>query len=321
MPESDRSKEPAGIVEKQIVILFGAGASKGATHITPSQPPLGKDLYDRLAEEYPKEWGPESHLGFYSDGLRQDFERTMSDEVCQRVASIAVLEWQRPMALYFARFAPDGTGDDLYSRLLSFLREHGKIQRAMFGSLNYDCIFEQASVAAGFHVDYLGEQGGTESIKVLKIHGSCNFVTKNLELMKPHLSSPGAHVECGLECLSPQEASTVLAARFRDYAAFCVPVMSLYALGKDSLVAPVQIQSIRNRWNRYATEAVSIYIIGVRPNEGDTHIWIPIKKTTARMFYIGGRTDYEGWLRVNPRIRHLGETFEGGFESLLECLR
>ncbi len=176
-------------------------------------------------------------------------------------------------------------------------------------------------MADGYQVDYLGDHGGLDSIKVLKIHGSCNFVTKNLELMKPHLSSLGAHVECGLECLSPQEARTVLAAKFRDYAAFCTPVMSLYALGKNSLVAPVQIQSIRNRWNRYATEAVSIYIIGVRPNEGDTHIWIPIKKTTASIFYIGGRTDYEGWLLANPRIRHLGESFEGGFESLLECLR
>ncbi len=120
-------------MEKQIAILFGAGASKGATHITPSQPPLGKDLYDRLAKDFPKEWGSESRLGRYSDGLRQDFERTMSDEVCRWVPSIAVLEWQRPMARYFARFAPDGTGDDLYSRLLRFLREHGKIQRAMFG--------------------------------------------------------------------------------------------------------------------------------------------------------------------------------------------
>jgi len=64
-----------------------------------------------------------------------------------------------------------------------------------------------------------------------------------------------------------------------------------------------------------------MYIVGVRPNEGDRHIWIPVRETKAQIFYIGGRSDHDGWRRANPGIRFLGETFEQGFERLLECLR
>jgi hypothetical protein len=53
------------------------------------------------------------------------------------------------MALYFSKFTPDGTGEDLYSRLLSALRGCGKLREAIFGSLNYDCIFEQAASRLG----------------------------------------------------------------------------------------------------------------------------------------------------------------------------
>ena len=62
---------------KDLVYLFGAGASKGARHILPYDPPLGVKVYDHLAEHFPAEWGPGSRLNRYSEGLRYNFEETM----------------------------------------------------------------------------------------------------------------------------------------------------------------------------------------------------------------------------------------------------
>jgi hypothetical protein len=43
--------------DRDIVILFGAGASYGAGHVLPQVPPLGPNLYDALAAQYPDKWG------------------------------------------------------------------------------------------------------------------------------------------------------------------------------------------------------------------------------------------------------------------------
>jgi hypothetical protein len=67
---------------RDIVILFGAGASFGAGHVLPAAPPLGLALYDALATQYPNVWGPDSHPGkMWGDKLRRDFERAMAEDV------------------------------------------------------------------------------------------------------------------------------------------------------------------------------------------------------------------------------------------------
>jgi hypothetical protein len=89
-----------------------------------------------LEERFPKEWVLGSRLGQYAPGLRQNFEKTMFNEVCPRNPSINILEWQRNMALYFSSFTLDSTGKDLYSKLLSSLRDMGIMRKSIFGSLN-----------------------------------------------------------------------------------------------------------------------------------------------------------------------------------------
>ena len=37
--------------DRDIVILFGAGASYGSGHVLPQAPPLGAELYDALAAQ------------------------------------------------------------------------------------------------------------------------------------------------------------------------------------------------------------------------------------------------------------------------------
>jgi hypothetical protein len=121
----------------QIIFLFGAGASNGATHVHPAAPPLGRDLYNELAKRFPKTWGVESPLNNYADCFRRDFEKTMSEEVCGWQPVLNIVESQQKMALYFSGFMLDRSGEDFYSRLLDCLQRAGKLAQTSFGSLNY----------------------------------------------------------------------------------------------------------------------------------------------------------------------------------------
>ena len=305
----------------KIVFLFGAGASKGARHILPCDPPLGAEVYDRLAEHFPGQWGPSSRLGRYSEALRHDFEKTIFNEVCRWNPSLSILEWQRTMALYFAFFIPDSTGKDFYSRLLSFLQQSGKIRSSIFASLNYDCIFEQAADKLELAVDYSCGETQVNAVQVLKIHGSCNFITVDIQKSAPYyLTNPNSSTNCRMHCLQPIGIESVLKSRFSDANASYYPVMSLYSFGKNSIVAGVRIQEIRNSWSECVSEASVVAVIGVRPNSEDTHIWNPIRQTSAKLFYIGSTRDFDIWVSANHHFKFLAKTFEEGFDNLLTSL-
>jgi hypothetical protein len=303
-----------------LVFLFGAGASYGATHMLPERPPLGWEVYDRLAQAYPDVWGPKTLPGWYADGLRRDFERTMFDEICLRIPSLNILEWQRSMAMFFARFTPDESSEDLFSRLLERLKESGGFSEVVIGSLNYDCILEKAAVRLGLRVEYLSDGAGEDVARVIKIHGSSNFVTENLERHKVYLTSPGSAIGCAFECINPLLAEETLKEKFAPRELRYAPVMSLYAWGKNSLVGGVKVQELRNCWRTHALYAEQLVIIGVRPNRGDTHIWETVRGTGARVYYIGGREDHRGWQEANPRLESVGETFEDGFGELMRLI-
>src|SRR5208282_5526014 len=139
----------------RIAFLLGAGASLGAGHTLPTRPPLGNELYDALAREYPGTWGPESIIGCkYADQLSANIEETFANEICRWYPALHVLEWYRDMARFFAKFSLDGTGQDLYTRLLEFLKSTDMLLAATFASLNYDCLLELAAVGLGSNVNY-----------------------------------------------------------------------------------------------------------------------------------------------------------------------
>jgi hypothetical protein len=305
----------------ELVFLFGAGASQGALHIKPHQPPLGRELYDALAAGYPKEWGPESHLHFFAADLRDNkFERTMAEEVCPRVAPLSILEWYRPMALFFSSFAPDGTEKDLYSELLRALRGGRRLRTTVFGSLNYDCIFELAALRQGLTVSYQPATGGDEAVEVLKVHGSCNFITEDMSRWRHQLTSPGASVEFQFRMLPPAGLPETLGRVFSNRETHHYPIMSLYATGKGTIVAPVQIWNIRNSWGARAREADMLVIIGVSPNPEDLHVWEPVRETRARVFYVGGKAEFGQWPVSDDRKLHLGPTFKDASPELVRQL-
>ena len=305
-------------MRQRIVFLFGAGASKGAGHTLPFPPPQGLDVYDKLAREFPSEWGSGSRLGRYAAGLRQDFEGTMFKEVCTWEASLSVLEWQRTMALFFSRFVLDSTSRDLYSRLLLALQASGRIHDAVFASLNYDYLLEQAANRIGLGVDFFGKEQRQNNIVVFKLHGSCTFVTPDISGSRHQLTNPNSALGCGMEWLPPDNVESALVSRFSDPRTSHYPVVSLYSLGKNSLVGGTQVQEIRNAWTRCMSNAAVVAIVGVRPSSEDGHVWKPISSTSAKLLYIGSQKDFHKWKSANASFEIIGTAFEDGFEALLE---
>ena len=310
--------------DRDMVILFGAGASNGAGHVLPQAPPLGDALYDALAAQYPKEWGSESHLGkMWATQLRNDFEQAMYEEVLPKVDSLSLLKWHRRVAEFFARYRLDEGGRDMYSVLLSGLGSRGLLGRLTLGSLNYDCLLEEAILSLGLSTDYmLHERAPQGSIPLAKPHGSCNFITGDLFGKHGYLTNRDASsIECPFTELPVQALAGRLLERFStDQPAF-YPVLGLYSPDKPSIVAPAKLQDLRNTLAERIKRATAVVLIGLRPNLRDPHLWEPVAQSQAsKIVYVGAEGHYETLRKLQGSAVHLAPTFEAGAHLVLDAL-
>lgn len=304
---------------------FGASASTGAKHVQPYSPPLMCELYNKLAEDIPEQWGPESPLASYAEQFRKDFETTFSEVILGRAPftrdSLSLLERQRPLALYFSRFILDSSGIDYYSLLLRSLKEQERIHHSFFGALNYDCLFEQAADKLGLHVDYSCGETRPGAIRVAKIHGSCNFITQGIfQNQRAQMATPGVHYEVKVTFLPPIDVELTLKDKFSSVEPEYFPVMSQISAEKQHLVAPMEIQDIRNRWHEGVINAAVVVVIGVSYNINDSHILKTMEKVSVPILYIGGGEYFEKWRGTNQRFEYIHNTFEQGFKLLLSRL-
>jgi hypothetical protein len=321
---TDPQRSASG-VERYIVIIVGAGASYGATHVLPEPPPLGAGLYDALAAEYPNEWGPDSQLGYWSGKLRTDFESTMYNEIIPQVGSWFLAGWHRPLAQFFAKFAL-ANDRSLYSRLVSSLLQTGHLRRVTFGSLKYDCLLEEAIGKLGLTVDYLLTglpSFAADAVPVLKIHGSCNFISEDLSPRRPQMMTGSVGVECRIDALPLDRLPAALATAFSTYDQALYPAIGLYAAEKPSIVAPGKLQALRNLLVEKIEHARTLVLIGVRPNpERDSHLWEPIGRSYASaVLYVGGTAEFEALRRLQGRAVHVARTFEDGVDAVLASIQ
>jgi hypothetical protein len=317
--------EATFLSDRNIVFLFGAGASFGAGHVLPESPPLGPSLYDALAAKYPKVWGPESHAGrYWGTHLRNDFEKTMADMVLPHVPSLSLLEWHRCVAEFFAAYNLDQTGQDCYSTLLSGLKSSGLLDRIFFATLNYDCLLEQAVARLEFNVNYiLDDLGLHHAVPLAKIHGSCNFVSVDLQDSRALLTnSYASSLECEFRALPLQNLEDQLRGRFDGYKQAFYPVLSLYSPYKPSILAPGKIENLRNAFADRVKRASVVVLIGVRPNrQADWHLWEPIEQSLAReILYVGGPPEFAALKGIQGRAIHSAEKFEAGVAPILNAL-
>jgi hypothetical protein len=154
---------------------------------------------------------------------------------------------------------------------------------------------------------------------VLKVHGSCNFVTPDLRDWRAQLTSPNSHLECGVEYLPPERVQENLNLKFSNSNAYYYPVMSLYSSSKDDLLSPVAIRELRRKWAERVSGASLVVTVGVRPVKADRHVWEPVLATQARCAYIGSRKDLADWPEANTKCEFLAERFET-FDRLRDLL-
>lgn len=314
-------------MEKKVVFLFGAGASKGAICVVPEPPSIMPELHDKLLEYDLFYWG--SVIRTHEADFKANFEAAYSrfivgvppDDQSPRIIlpSLTILERQIPLAFYFSRFLLDSSGSDLYSKLMSGLKDCNALQKCLFGSLNYDTLLEQSITRIRASVDYLCTSA-TNRVQVVKLHGSCNFVTGRLSPQtRASLSAPGTFTNGQIDFLEPSpDLESLLRAKFQGHEPEFLPVMTPISPEKQTYYGATQIQAMRNNWLTAVSAAQLVAVIGVSDNPNDKHVTDTIKQSGARrLLYIGGNTDFHKWVEINPNFRFIAETFEAGFEPLV----
>jgi hypothetical protein len=295
----------------------------------PYPPPVMAGLYDRLAKEFPDEWGPLSRLGNHAAEFRADFEGAFTEfalrapETRLGISRRAIdsLEDLRTPAIYFCQFNFDPDGSDCYSKLILALKNFGSLSSCIFGSLNYDCLFEQAASILGHRIDYSCVSTRADEIRVAKIHGSCNFVMPVTQTDRAQLASPNFGYEKEFDIIRPECLETCLQEALSSQTRPWLPVMSQISPGKENSLAPVKIQEYRNRWQEQVRAAEAMAIIGVSHNRNDTHILDTVRGRSVPIYYIGGCRDATNWKTENPRVTHVDQYFEPGLVKLLAALK
>lgn len=297
---------------RDIVFLFGAGASHGAGNIIPETPPLGSQLYSALTTIYPDTWGAlptEIKDKFVSVG----FEVGMGD-LYERYSHV-VAELMNQLAVYLIQFRP-ATGSSLYCKLIKFLHQHDLLVRTVVSTLNYDCILEFSVLAQGIGITYFDAGIGME-LPVWKLHGSCNMFSKNVKA-SGILYSKGVVFEGGLEAYL--DIGTVVEKAIVAQA--LAPAMCLYMRGKPVQISPSVISKVQQMWREQVAAANKVFCIGVNPWPEDGHIWDSLKLTQATLYFLGDQDAFKKWTSMHRSgpSEFLGTQFHTGYEQIERAL-
>lgn len=230
----------------------------------------------------------------------------------------AVPALMRDMAIYFVQFR---IVDErcLYVRLVHLLREMQLIERVVVSTLNYDCLLELALVGAGIGVDYFGTADATHSALVLKLHGSCNMFSAQLQAQGIFYGN-GIVFEGGIQAWL--DANRVIDHCLSGTA--LAPVMCLFMEGKPTSVSPRTLSDLQKTWAASVANSGLVLCVGVHPHPVDSHIWEPLATTSAHLAFVGDQDAFESWVREYRGDRKsifLGSRFNLAFNGIAKELR
>ena len=97
------------------------------------------------------------------------------------------------------------------------------------------------------------------------------------------------------------------------------PVMSLYMEGKPLNVSPSVIGQLQHTWADYVGDANALFLIGVKPNIHDTHIWEPLANSKASLYFIGDEKALENWKETSRTFftEFLGSKFNLAYPAMI----
>lgn len=297
----------------EILFFFGAGASYGAGDIIPEQPPLGAQLFDSLAKIYPNFWGA------FPREIRKEFhnfEKGMEIIHKKYFGLIPILMQQ--MAIFFIQFRPYSFSS-LYCNLIDELIKMKMIEHSIFSTINYECIIEFSLIHHGYKPDYFNNEKSENCVRFLKLHGSCNMFSHNVQVTRQVVFSAGVRFEGGIKAFF--DIGTVIGKCLDDSG--LPPVMNLYMKGKPLNISHSVIKTIQERWRDSVYNSEIIFCIGANPNPEDNHIWEPLSKCKAKLYYIGNEKSFSDWVKKNRKYEsiYLSERFSTGYNHIIRRLR
>jgi hypothetical protein len=254
------------------VVLVGAGASYGCGDVHPNNPPLGKDLFAALEAAGGIAAALPSEL---KDKFRASFEDGMAAYRLHTRDNL--MAFQRELARYFAQFRPGLS--NAYCDMISSLRDFDVV----YGSLNYDMLFELAASRLGQNVVYEATPRAG-FVRHLKPHGSCHFWpdippgTFNGVTLSGNGS---ADIVGPVKPLSPRD--TLLRCDEEEFA----PAIALYAEGKPVRMCPRFVERQASELTQAILSSAGVFVVGVRVWPADEHLWGPLARTPASIHYFG----------------------------------
>lgn len=297
-------------LSKNIVFLFGAGASYGCGGTRPERPPLGFQLFNILRQNYPASWGalPED----VSKVFDVDFEQGMQ-LIYERFGG-AIPALMREMAVYFIQFRPVKRAT-LYDHLIRDLENLGALSKTIFSTLNYECILEFSLVEQGHEISYFDE-GDAKRVPIWKLHGSCNMFAHGVTAGPGVSYGTGVTWEGGIQAFL--DSNRVVEHCLVESG--LAPVMCLYMRGKPLNVSPSVIRQLQGMWETKIRNAAAVVCIGVRPLIEDAHIWEPLAAATAPLLFVGDEASLRSWSagRRKSPTEYLGSTFRNAYPLILE---
>ena len=257
------------------LFLFGAGASYGSQ--SSAVPPLGCDLFEALRRFDPGGWGA---LDDDSAQLfRQDFERGMSGLPGYLFQSL-----QLTLAHYLFSFEP--SGGNLYRQLAKRIRKYEnrkrQVWRGAFSTLNYDRLLQSAMIESGIRTYLVSPR--VDHYELCVLHGLCNLFSANVQAPGIQMLDPSCSIED--TNLNLEHDLVTTQAAFAQKCSFGLPpIMSFYEPSKRSSMHPKWLEGRRQRFSQLIAGAERISVVGVRVHKVDTHIWEPLRSTSAKVLY------------------------------------
>lgn len=266
---------------------------------------MGSELYNELKKEFPETWGKlPSELEVTSTN---NFENGLYILVKSALSGI-VPNLIREMATYFLKFQFTNS-KNLYSKLLKDI--NAVPNEIIFGTLNYDLLFEQALEENNLFPSYF--EDSIDKMLILKLHGSCNFLPpNNISITECSFIGYIKFIDYPIHAATREETM-----RFCNSDTSVSPTMCLYTKGKIAQFGHGQIDKIWKLWKEHVENAERILIIGARWNSEDSHIWDPLSKTSAELAFIGSKNSFDEWTsssREKIDSKFLGCKWKDSFE-------
>lgn len=287
------------------LLLFGAGASAHSGACFPNLPEEGTALFAALAKE-----GTAKKLDArFGKLFRERFEAGM--DAVRSDADEYTTPLLIQMAKYLSVFAPGPT--NFYVQLFSTLAEQGIPYRV--ATTNYDLLIERSLAVTGSNAIYSVPPAILRTppagVTVLKIHGSCNFF--------PDLGSNNFRGVTFKNNRTNFSGPVRVASHPEDINRFLTgdtglaPAMALYSEAKEVLFCPEFVQQQQRHFADLVSCARKIFIVGLRVNARDPHIWSVLAASQASLFYVSPEeADFNDWVLRNRRANAtcLAQTFE-----------